>query len=334
MCIYLKEVQSIMATQAAQTRLLGRSGIEVSPLGLGCWAIGGPIFRDDKQTGWGDVDDDESIRAIHAGLDMGVTFLDTADVYGAGHSEQVVARALKGKRDGVVLATKFGNQFDERTRMAGGRDASPKYIRSACDASLRRLDTDRIDLYQLHIGDLEVAQADDVIGVLEDLVQAGKILSYGWSTDDPERAATFARGEHCAAIQQRLNVFEGAHETLAVCERENLASLNRGPLGMGLLTGKFDSNSSIPETDVRGGWNFKEGDVAERLRKLDAVREVLTSDGRTLAQGALGWLWARSERTVPIPGFKSVAQVEENVGAMRFGPLSPEQMQQIEDLSA
>jgi aryl-alcohol dehydrogenase-like predicted oxidoreductase len=314
------------------TRRLGRSGIEVSALGIGCWAIGGPIYRDGKQSGWGEVDDNVSMRAIHRALEMGVTFLDTADIYGAGHSERVLAKALEGKRDQVVIATKFGNKFDEETRRAAGRDASPGYVRESCVASLRRLSTDRIDLYQLHIGDYDTSKAAEVMGVLEELVVEGKIRSYGWSTDDPERARAFVEGSHYAAVQQRLNIVEGNEETLGVCERHDLASLNRGPLGMGLLTGKFDRDSSLPETDVRGGWNFREGDVAERLEKLQNIRDVLTSDGRTLAQGALGWLWARSEKTVPIPGFKTVEQIEENVGALDFGPLDGEQMRQIDEL--
>lgn len=314
------------------TRTLGRSGIEVSPLGLGCWAIGGQIYRDGKPTGWGEVVDTESIRAIHRGLDMGVTLLDTADVYGAGHSEQVVARAIEGRRDRVVIATKFGNVFDESTREAGGREASREYVRRACEASLRRLRIDYIDLYQFHIGDYVRERAAEVRSSLEELVAEGKIRAYGWSTDDPERARLFAEGPNCSAIQQRLNVFEGNHETLAVCEQENLASLNRGPLGMGLLTGKFSESTTLPESDVRGGWNFREGDVAQRLRMLEQVRDVLTSNGRTLAQGALGWLWARSERTVPIPGFKTLEQVEENVGAIAHGPLNLEQMAQIEEI--
>jgi aryl-alcohol dehydrogenase-like predicted oxidoreductase len=161
------------------TRRLGRSGIEVSALGIGCWAIGGPIYRDGKQSGWGEVDDNVSMRAIHRALEMGVTFLDTADIYGAGHSERVLAKALEGKRDQVVIATKFGNKFDEETRRAAGRDASPGYVRESCVASLRRLSTDRIDLYQLHIGDYDTSKAAEVMGVLEELVVEGKIRSYG-----------------------------------------------------------------------------------------------------------------------------------------------------------
>ncbi len=316
------------------TRQLGRSGIEVSAMGLGCWAIGGPIWRDGQMQGWGEVDDGESIRAIQRALELGITFFDTADVYGAGHSERVLGRALAGRREQVVIATKFGNTFDESTRQASGTDASPDYIRRACDASLRRLNTDFIDLYQFHVGNYDLAAAATVRDVLEELVAAGKIRAYGWSTDDPERARLFAEGPHCTAIQQRLNMFEGNQQILALCEERDLASVNRGPLGMGLLTGKFTADSQLPPGDVRHGWNLREGERAERLVQLQRLREVLTSDGRTLAQAALGWLWASSEKTVPIPGFKTVKQVEENAGAMRFGPLSARQMEQVQQAVA
>lgn len=318
--------------KTAITRTLGRSGIAVSGLGMGCWAIGGPAWRDGTPIGWGDVDDAESVRAIHKALDLGVTLFDTADIYGAGHSERVLGQALAGRRHQVVIASKFGQLFDEATRQAIGRDASPAHIRRACDASLRRLGTDYLDLYQFHIGDYDLARAAEVRETLEALVAAGKIRAYGWSTDDPARARLFAEGPHCASIQQRLNIFDGNAETLAVCEAANLASLNRGPLAMGLLTGKFTAESTIAENDVRFGWDFKAGTQAERLKKLDALREVLTQDGRTLAQAALGWLWARSEKTIPIPGFKTAAQVAENAAALRFGPLAPSQMQEIERL--
>src|SRR5512136_272865 len=129
-------------------RNLGRSGIEVSALGMGCWAIGGPFWSGETPLGWGEVDDDESIRAIHAALDRGVNFFDTANVYGAGHSERVLGRAVAGRRSQVVIATKFNAVFDETTRQVTGSDTSPEGIRSACEASLRRLGTDYIDLLQ------------------------------------------------------------------------------------------------------------------------------------------------------------------------------------------
>lgn len=315
-------------------RVLGRSGVEVSAMGLGCWAIGGPFYRDGKPVGWGQVNDNESIRAIHRALELGITFFDTADVYGCGHSERILGQALAGRRDRVVIATKFGNVFDEETRQITGADASPDYIRRACEASLRRLQTDYIDLYQLHLGNYDLEKAPEVREALEQLVAEGKIRYYGWSTDDPQRARVFAEGEHCVAIQQRLNIFEGNLETLRVCETHQLASVNRGPLGMGLLTGKFTPQSTLPEDDVRRtrGWDFTQGEAAERLRMLERLRGVLTRDGRTLAQAALGWLWARSQVTIPIPGFKTVQQVEENAGAMRFGPLSAEQMREVDEL--
>jgi aryl-alcohol dehydrogenase-like predicted oxidoreductase len=316
------------------TRTLGRSGITVSGLGLGCWAIGGPAWRGDNPIGWGAVDDNESLRAIQRALDLGVTFLDTSDVYGCGHSERLLGRALAGKRSQVIIATKFGNVIDEETGHTTGTDAGPEFIRQACEASLRRLNTDYIDLYQFHLGSHDLGEAVAVRETLEELVAAGKIRAYGWSTDNPERARLFAAGAHCSAIQQRLNIFEGNAETLAICEQFNLASVNRGPLAQGLLTGKFTSDSQMPADDVRHGWNLKEGNLAQRLQKLDKLRSVLTDDGRTLAQGALGWIWARSPQTVPIPGFKTVKQVEENAGALARGPLTKEQMAEIEQVLA
>ena len=315
------------------TRKLGRSDIEVSALGMGCWAIGGPFWRSGRPIGWGEVDDNQSMEALERALAMGATFFDTSDVYGCGHSERILGRVLAQRRSQVVIATKFGNIFDEQTRQVTGASGEADDIRRSCEASLRRLQTDTIDLYQFHIGNYELDRVDDVLETLERLVDEGKIRWYGWSTDDPERARSFARGEHCAAIQQRLNIFEGNKETLAICEEENLASINRGPLAMGMLTGKFSSDSSLPENDVRSGWDFRSGEQARRLQKIDPLREVLTAGGRSLAQAAIGWLWARSEATIPIPGFKSAAQVEENLGALAFGPLDADQMAEIDAIT-
>ncbi|CAN5549321.1 aldo/keto reductase [soil metagenome] len=311
------------------TRKLGRSDLTVSALGLGCWAIGGPFWRGENPVGWGEVDDTKSLAALQRALDLGITFFDTSDVYGCGHSERILGQVLAGKRDQVVIATKFGNIFDEQARQITGASGEPDHVRRACEASLRRLQTDYIDLYQFHIGNYELEKAQATRDVLEQLVGEGKIRWYGWSTDDPARAAFFAQGEHCAAIQQRFNLFEGNAETLTICETQNLASINRGPLAMGLLTGKFDENSKLPENDVRHSWDFQSGEQAQRLQKLAELRAGLTSDGRTLTQAALGWLWARSEATLPIPGFKNIQQVEENVGALNYGPLSAQQMSEI-----
>jgi aryl-alcohol dehydrogenase-like predicted oxidoreductase len=318
-------------------RTLGRSGIEVSALGLGCWAIGGPFWAGETPLGWGEVDDNESIRAIHAALDLGINFFDTANVYGAGHSERILGRALAGRRSQVVIATKFNAVFDEKTRQVIGADASPEGIRRACEDSLRRLNTDYIDLYQFHDNTYPADQAEPVRETLEELVKEGKIRFYGWSTDFPDRAEVFAQGPHCTAIQFQLNVLDDNPALIAICEKYNLAAINRGPLAMGLLTGKYTLQTRVSADDVRGEkspeWMryFRDGRPnPEWLAKVEAVREILTSGGRTLAQGALAWLWARSPQNIPIPGFRTVAQVQENAAAMQFGPLTPEQMREID----
>lgn len=322
-------------------RPLGRSNIAVSALGLGCWAIGGPFRRTSdgvnfEPMGWGQVDDDESIRAIHCAIDLGVNFFDTANNYGAGHSEEVLGRALLGRRDRVVIATKFGSVFDEatRTHFDKGDDfvITPEFIREACEASLRRLQTDVIDLYQFHWGVYDAQRALTVRQTLEELVQAGKIRWYGWSTDRPELAAIFAEGAHCTAVQHRLNVLSDAPQMLALCAAQNLASINKQPLNSGLLTGKFTTESTFPDDDLRVDVDFSTGRLRDRLRQIEDLRDVLASNGRSMAQGALAWIWARSNVAVPIPGFKNVRQVEDNAGALAFGPLTEVQMRQIDEI--
>jgi aryl-alcohol dehydrogenase-like predicted oxidoreductase len=306
---------------------------------MGCWAIGGPFWTGGTPLGWGEVDDNESIRAIHAALENGVTFFDTANVYGAGHSERVLAKALTGFRSKVVIATKFNAVFDEKSRLVTGSDSSPAGIRKACDESLSRLGTDYIDLYQFHDNGFPADKAEPVRDTLEELVKEGKIRAYGWSTDFTDRAEIFAKGTKCAAIQLQLNVLDDNPDMIALCEKHDLAAINRGPLAMGLLTGKYTAETKPSADDVRGEkspeWMkyFSKGSPnPEWVAKRDAVREILSSNGRTVAQGALAWLWARSPQTVPIPGFRTVKQVEENCGAMKFGPLSAGQMKEINSL--
>ena len=163
-------------------------------------------------------------------------------------------------------------------------------------------------------------------------MQGGKIRAYGWSTDDPQLAQIFAQGEHCAAIQHDLNVIMDAPEMLALCEREKLASVNRSPLARGALTGKYSKNSLFAENDVRTDDWSSEHFFRPTLEKLEALRSILTSNGRTLAQGALAWVLTRSQSAIPIPGIRTVKQAEENARAMQIGLLSPDQMQEIEKL--
>ncbi len=324
-------------------RTLGKSGIEVSAVGMGCWAIGGPWKFLGNAAGWGKIDDDESIRAIHAALDAGATLFDTAANYGAGHSERILGKALHGIRDRAVIATKFGYAVDEKNKAVQPYDGDEEHgdiashLRADCEASLKRLDTDVIDVYQLHVWGYDLELSDAVREGLEILVHEGKIRTYGWSTDRLDAVQRFAKGSNCGVLQQQLNVFDGNLELLRACNALNLGSLNRGPLGMGILTGKFTPETTFSKDDVRHGVEWFEGFKGgkpnpEWLKRLEAIREILTSGGRTLAQGALAWIWGASERTVPIPGFKTVKQVQDNAGAMQFGPLTPDQMNEIDNI--
>lgn len=234
------------------TQTLGTGGAEVSALGMGCWAIGGPFLLDGKPDGWGDVDDAESVRAVRRALELGVTFFDTADVYGTGHSERVLGRALRGRRERVVIASKFGYTYDEAARAVSGTNTEPDYIRRACEASLRRLGTDHLDLYQLHVGDVALDRLEGVWATLDALKAEGLIGAYGWSTGDPERARAFAERSSGTALQFPANVFHDAEALFGGCARHGLVGIVNSPLAMGLLSGKFRRDDRLPGDDVRG----------------------------------------------------------------------------------
>jgi aryl-alcohol dehydrogenase-like predicted oxidoreductase len=322
-------------------RALGRSGIEVPAVGMGCWAIGGRWKFGQDDAGWGDVDDAESTRAIHAAMEHGATFFDTAANYGAGHSERVLGAALRGRREQAIVATKVGNMVNEADRQVdfygeteAESDVAP-HLREDLEKSLKRLQTDYVDVYLLHVWGLSIERALEAREIFEALVQEGKIRTYGWSTDRLDAIEAFSTGPGCGVLEQELNVFTGSAEILAYAEKSNLASINRAPLGMGVLTGKMTPQTSFAEGDVRRtvDWfpGIKDGRATQEwLDNLAAIRDILTSGGRTPAQGALAWLWGRSPNTVPIPGFRTVAQVEENARAMEFGPLAPDQMAEVD----
>lgn len=308
---------------------------EIPALGLGCWAIGGPWTAGGLQAGWGEVDDATSVRAIHAGVDLGIRFFDTAQTYGAGHSEVVLGQALKGHL-GVRVGTKVGYDIHPAARKMLGVNASPKAVIQSIEGSLKRLQRETIDLVHLHSNALPIDEAEAVFDALEMLRSAGKIAGYGWSTDFPDNAAAFAKRDGFVSIQHALNVFFRADALMPVIEQMGLLSINRSPLAMGLLGGRYDSSSKIGKTDIRSNtvdWlaYFKDGKVASQyLAQLDAIRDLLSSDGRSCVQGAICWIWGRSDRTLPIPGFRTEAQVQDLAGALEKGPLSRDVMAQIE----
>ncbi len=321
-------------------RTLGKSGIEVSAVGMGCWAIGGPWTwhnpgEESWPAGWGKVDDDESTLAIHAAIDLGVNLFDTAANYGAGHSERVLGEALKGRRDQVVILTKFGHMVNEETKVVyRDDDQILGNVRTDVENSLRRLQTDYIDVYQLHQASYDPDLALELRGVLEDLVEQGKIRWYGWSTDLVDRAEIFAEGEQCTSIQFSLNAIFDNEEMRELCAAQNVAGINKDPLNRGVLTGKFTENSTFPEDDVRHGADFHSERLARRLELIDALREPLTAGGRSMAQGALSYIWAIDPNMIPIPGFKTVEQVRQNAGAADFGPLGDEEARRVRELVA
>lgn len=321
-------------------KTLGSSNIEISALGFGCWAIGGLFTLDGIPDGWGEVDDAESVRAIERALDLGVQLFDTSDAYGTGHSEEVLGRALQGRRQEAVIATKFGYTYDSTQRkLYTNYDVSPEYIRWACEQSMRRLGTDYIDLYQIHVGGISWEEMESAIAVLDQLKSKGWIRSYGWSSEDRVKLSAFAELSEGDAIQHPFNVLDQeASDIVELCERHHMTSINNAPLAMGLLSGKFQASSVLPANDVRGAEHkwvryFKDGKpVPQFLQSLHAIAEILRSDGRSLVQGALSWIWGKSDATLPIPGLRTVKQVEEAAGALEHGPLRKAQMEEIEQI--
>jgi len=293
----------------------------------------------DQPLGYAGVTDVDSRRALERAVELGVTLFDTADAYGAGHSERLLAPVLAAHRE-VLVATKFGNTIDEDTRQLTGMNTSPGYVREALHGSLRRLGREQVDLYQLHVSDVDDNRALELVAVLETLATEGLIRWYGISTDDPTRVDLFATGAHCTAVQLQLNVFDDNPAMLAACDRHDLAALCRSPLAMGLLGGRYSATSTLPTDDIRGAspdwlrW-FTDGRPNPAfLRRLDTVRGILTRDGRTLVQGALGWIWARHPRTLPLPGFRNSAQVEDNAGTLQRGPLPAADFREVQQVLA
>ncbi len=306
-------------------------------LGLGCWAIGGPFSANGNPVGWGEVDDKTSTAAIHAAVDHRIRLFDTAQAYGTGHSETVLGNALHDRPD-VAIVTKIGIGIDPANRAITGEVTDPEAIRASLDASHKRLRRDHIDLVLLHLNELPIERAAPIFDLLDGLYSAGRIGSYGWSTDFPDRTRAFADRPGFTAVEHAMNVFFAAEHMVPATRAAGIAALIRSPLAMGILGGRYDASAEFSKNDVRSSnqsWNghFADGRIApDRLTALDAVRDILTSDNRSLAQGAIAWLWARSPNAIPIPGFRTPEQVTDLCGALDHGPLTQAQMSQIETL--
>lgn len=306
-------------------------------IGMGCWAIGGAFWNGDTPLGYSGSDDAQSTRTIDAAWDAGVRVFDTAAVYGAGHSETLLGDTL-GNRDGSIVITKFGILFDAETRQVSGPTHNPADIRQTTKDCLRRLKRDRIEVMLCHLNTMEPSAIPEVFGTLEDLRQEGLIESFGWSTDFPDRLDAAAERSGFSSVEHGMNIFFDAPSLSAVAERHGLTQIIRSPLAMGLLTGKFSPGDTLSADDVRSNsfdWMdyFKDGVVSEDLvHKLEAIRDLLTIGGRTVGQGALCWLLAKSAALLPVPGMRTVEQAIENAGAMAFGPLDEAVVDEIETL--
>jgi aryl-alcohol dehydrogenase-like predicted oxidoreductase len=311
------------------------NGQDVPALGLGCWAIGGPFFAGATALGWGEVDDTESARAIAAAVDGGIRFFDTAPAYGTGHSESILGKALQAYPE-VMISTKIGYGIDPATKQLTGEMISSADVETAVDGSLRRLRRDTIDIVFLHLNSAPVERARELFEALQRLRERGKVSAFGWSTDYPDRADAMHDLEGFVAVQHAMNVLFKAEALVPVLEKRGLFSINRSPLAMGVLSGRYSAGHRFSTAEIRGqnaDWlaYFKEGKIEpETARMFGAVRDLLQSDRRTLVQGAIAWLWARSGMTIPIPGFRTEQQVKDLCGALTKGPLKPEVFAEIE----
>ncbi len=290
-------------------RRLGSAGPEVSALGLGC--MGMSEF-------YGHSDEGESVATIQRALDLGLNFLDTADMYGVGRNEELVGRAIAGRRDEVFLATKFGNQRGPKGEFLGV-NGRPDYVRSACEASLRRLKVDTIDLYYLHRVDPQVP-IEDTVGAMANLVRAGKVRYLGLSEAAPATLRRAHAVHPITALQSEYSLWtrDPEGEVLDTCRELDVAFVAYSPLGRGFLTGELRSLDDLPADDWRRrSPRFQPETFQRNLRLAETVRQMAEAKGCTPAQFALAWLLAQGEDVVPIPGTKRRRYLEENIGALR-----------------
>jgi aryl-alcohol dehydrogenase-like predicted oxidoreductase len=313
-----------------QYRLLGRTGFNVSTISVGCWAIGGS---------WGKINDDESLAALHRALDLGVNFFDTADVYGDGHSEQLLARLRKERSEPFYVATKAGRRSSPHVAAAYNRENLTRFI----ERSLTNLRVDALDLVQLHCPPTDVYYQPETFGVLDDLVRAGKLRHYGVSIERVEEGLKALEYPNVKSIQVIFNIFRQrpAEKLFKECLRRKVGILARVPLASGLLTGKLSREQQFEADDHRTfnrhgeafdrGETFSGVDYHTALDAVDALRPLVPR-GATLAQWALRWILMEEAVTCAIPGVRRAAQVEDNLAASELDELPADVMKAVQQL--
>jgi aryl-alcohol dehydrogenase-like predicted oxidoreductase len=312
-----------------QYRDLGKTGIKVSEIGFGAWAIGGATEASGVPVGWGGTTDEESIAAIRRARDLGITFFDTADIYGHGRSESLLGLVLSRSRKDVIVATKFGN-----VRTAAGeqrKDFSKQHIFHAVDGSLKRLRTDYIDLYQLHNPTLEQLAAEEIHEAMDKLQEVGKIRVWGVSISTPDEGIEIIKRGWGYTLQVLYNVLNQApaQELFPLAQERGFGIIARVPLASGLLSGKYRSDSVFPANDIRQNF-LTTRRLEEVTARIDEVRGIVVGESRSLSEAALRFVLASDAVSCTIPGAKNVRQVESNAAASGTS-LTPATVQKLKD---